>query len=150
LVLTSILSRLAGVFLGGVTELAGYAMACGSFFALSWTFKSGGHIRVALLVNQLHGRRRLAAERFCRAVMAGVACYLAFYMGRLAWFSWLFGERSEGSAGFLLWVPQSLATLGAAALALAAIDSLLRALLESERALASPEAEAKAIPGGKA
>lgn len=150
LVLTSILSRLAGVFLGGVTELAGYAMACGSFFALAWTFKSGGHIRVALVINRLEGRGRLRAERWCRAVMAAVACYLAFYMGRLAWFSWLFGERSEGSAAFLLWVPQSLATLGAAALALATLDSLLRALLEGERALASPEAEAKAVPGGEA
>src|SRR5690606_9110467 len=96
LVLTSILSRLFGVFMGGITELAGYAMAAGSFFALAWTFKSGGHIRVALVINRLQGRRRLNAERFCRAVMAAAACYLAFYMGRLAWFSWLFGERSEG------------------------------------------------------
>lgn len=149
LVMASILSRLAGVFLGGLTELAGYAMAAGSFFALSWTFKSGGHIRVALVINRLEGGGRLAAERGCRAVMAAVACYLAFYMGRLAWFSWAFGERSEGSAGFLLWVPQGVVTLGAACFALAAVDSLLRALLEPERAMTTPEAEAKAVPGGE-
>src|SRR5690606_10965315 len=101
------LSRLAGVFLGGVSELAGYAMAAGSFFALAWTFRTGGHIRVALVINRLGKARRLAAERFGRAVMAAAACYLAFYMARLAWFSWLYQERSEGSAGFLLWVPQA-------------------------------------------
>ncbi|SMF64751.1 TRAP-type C4-dicarboxylate transport system, small permease component [Tistlia consotensis] len=147
LVLASILSRLAGVFLGGVTELAGYAMAAGSFFALAWTFKTGGHIRVALLINRFGDRGRVNAERWCRAVMAAGACYLAFYMGRLAWFSWLFGERSEGSAAFLLWVPQSLVTIGAAALALATLDSFLRVLIEPERALASPEADTKGSGG---
>ncbi len=141
LVLTSILSRLAGVFLGGVTELAGYAMAAGSFFALAWTFKSGGHIRVTLLLKRAGPGSRLGAERWARAVMAAVAGYLAFYMGRLAWFSWLFGERSEGSAGFLLWVPQGVVALGAAFFALAALDSFLRALLEGEACLATPEAD---------
>ena len=141
LVLTSILSRLAGVFLGGVTELAGYAMAAGSFFALAWTFKTGGHIRVTLLLKRLESGGRLGAERWGRAVMAAVAGYLAFYMARLAWFSWLFGERSEGSAGFLLWVPQAVVALGAVAFAVAALDSFLRALLEGEACLAAPEAD---------
>lgn len=148
LILTSILSRLAGIFLGGTTELAGYAMAAGSFFALAWTFKSGGHIRVTLLVNRLEGARRLNAERGARAVMAAVAVYLTVYMGRLAYYSWLFGERSEGSAAFLLWIPQAIVALGAAMLALAAIDSFLRALLEGDKALTTPEAEVRTAPGG--
>lgn len=56
LVILSIVSRLVGVYVPGVTEFSGYAMAGASFFALAYTFRERGHIRVGILLNALHGR----------------------------------------------------------------------------------------------
>ena len=46
LILYSVLARLLGLYLGGVNDIAGYVMAPSTFMALSYTFRSNGHIRV--------------------------------------------------------------------------------------------------------
>ena len=48
LIIASILSRLLGTYVPGLTEYSGYAMAGGSCLALSHTLRSGGHIRVGI------------------------------------------------------------------------------------------------------
>ena len=51
LIIASIVSRLAGAYVPGLTEYAGYAMAGASFLALAHTLRAGGHIRVGILLN---------------------------------------------------------------------------------------------------
>ena len=56
MVLVSIGSRLAGIYVPGTDAYAGYAMAGAGFLALAHTLKQGEHIRVTLLIGRLTGR----------------------------------------------------------------------------------------------
>ena len=66
-VLLQIVARLAGFVVTWTAEFAGYAMAASSFLALASTLRSGGHIRVDLLLIRLPRRARHAAELACLA-----------------------------------------------------------------------------------
>ncbi|GIT89994.1 C4-dicarboxylate ABC transporter substrate-binding protein [Jannaschia pagri] len=130
LILYSVVGRLFGLYLGGVNDLAGYVMATSTFMALSYTFRTNGHIRVGLVIQRFHGRRRQWLETVCLAIMSAVACFLAYYMGRLVYFSYQFGERSEGADATPLWIPQTPVALGAGLLAIAVLHSLAQALFD--------------------
>lgn len=133
MILYSILGRLLGLYLGGVNDFAGYVMATSTFMALSYTFRTGGHIRVALLLNGLTGTRRRVLETFCLGIMSAVICYLAFYMCRLVWFSYDFQERSEGADATLLWMPQTPVAIGAVLFAVAVVHQLIETLVDYDR-----------------
>lgn len=128
LVLTSIGSRLVGVYIGGLTEYAGYSMAAANFFALAYTFRAGGHIRVEFFLS--HMSARAARAMMLWALVAGTAItgYLAYYMARLVYFSWAFEERSEGGDAILLWIPQTAAALGAGVLVISVVHGLVDCL----------------------
>lgn len=130
LVLYSIVARVFGLFAGGATDLAGYVMATSTFMALAYTFRSHGHIRVALLVQRLAGARRRALELWCLAFLAAVSGYLAVYMIRLAYDSFAFGERSEGADAILIWIPQAPLAVGSSLFALAVVHTLVAAILD--------------------
>lgn len=132
LVLYSILARAVGLYAGGATDFAGYVMATSTFLALAYTFRSNGHIRVQLLIQKLGHRARRGVEVFCLGFMACITTYLAFYMIRLAYDSWDFGERSEGADAVLLWIPQTPVAIGATLLALSALHTFLQSLFEYE------------------
>lgn len=130
LVTTSIVTRLTATYVPGLTEYSGYAMAAGSFFALSYTFHEGGHIRVELVLGRLSPALRRAVEFWCLGVAVAVSVFLAWYMVRLAWFSFRFGEYSEGADAILLYKPQLLAACGAVVLAIAFVHHFLRCLFD--------------------
>ena len=125
LVMASIISRLFGVYLPGVAEYSGYAMAAASFLALAYTFGEGGHIRVELVLSRLAPGSRRVFELWCVCVASVVGVYLAWYMVRLAWTSWRFEERSEGSDAILIWMPQVPVALGAVLFALCLVHALV-------------------------
>lgn len=128
MVLLSITSRLLSVYIPGLTEYSGYAMAAGSFLALAYTFGEGGHIRVELVLSHLSPAVRRVVEVWCLAVAVVVSCFLAWYMARMVYFSWKFEERSEGADAMLQWQPQSLVMFGAMVLAVATIHHLVKCL----------------------
>jgi TRAP-type C4-dicarboxylate transport system permease small subunit len=130
LVLYSIMARAFGLYAGGATDFAGYVMATSTFLALAYTFRTNGHIRVQLLIQKLGHTSRRSVEVFCLGFMACISTFLAFYMVRLAYDSWDFGERSEGADAVLLWIPQTPVAIGAGLLAIAAIHSFLQALFD--------------------
>lgn len=132
LVLASIVSRLLSVFIPGVTEFAGYSMASCVFFAMAYTFRSGGHIRVTLFTSRMTGRVRRFNELWCLGAMAVVVCFLAYYLCELAYVSWEFGEYSEGGDAIPLWIPQAPMAFGAAVFAICTVHTFLRALVMSE------------------
>src|SRR3546814_4015032 len=68
LVMLSIVTRLLGIYVAGLTDYAGYAMASASFLALAYTFGQGGHIRVELVLQRLSGRRRRLGVLWCLAL----------------------------------------------------------------------------------
>lgn len=126
LVFANIVTRFVSGYIPGLTQYSGYAMAASSFFGLAYTFQHNEHIRVEILLSHLRGRARWLAELWCLAVAAAVAGFLAWYLCRLVYFSWLFQEHSEGADATLLWIPQLGAMLGAIVLTICVLHRLIR------------------------
>lgn len=124
-VFLSIAMRQLGLYVAGLTEYSGYAMGAASFLALAYTFRSGGHIRVALLRNRLTRPGQLALEIWSLALASILSSFLAYYLVRMTWTSWRFEEKSEGAAATPLWIPQSLVAAGATVMAIAAVHALI-------------------------
>lgn len=129
LILLSIFSRLLGLYVPGLNAYSGYAMAASSFFALAYTFREGGHIRVVMLRNALSGRARFALEVWCLSIASLFSCYLAWFLIRMTMFSYEFEEKSEGADATLLWMPQSLVAFGATVMALTMVHALTKTLV---------------------
>lgn len=128
-VTTGIVTRPLGIYLRGTDAYAGYTMAACGFLALAYTFKHGEHIRVSLLLDRMGPRLRAFAEWFSLLVASTMVAVLAWYSVRLAWFSWAFGDRSQGIDATPLWIPQLLMVLGAITFLIAMLDDLvMRAL----------------------
>ena len=126
LVALSILTRLAGIYVGGLTEGAGYAMAAAGTFGLAYTFGAGGHIRVDLVLKLLPEKPRAGVELLALAVTTAVIVFLACYFARMVTISWKFGDLSDGSDELPLWMPQLPAAIGFAIFALALCHHLVR------------------------
>lgn len=133
LVTLSIVTRLTALYVPGLTEYSGYAMAAGSFLALAYTFTEGEHIRVELFIGRLAPKRRRVAEIWCLLVASGITVYLAWFMTRLTYFSWRFEEHSEGADAILMWKPQSIAAAGAIVLAVCIVHHLVKRLAPENR-----------------
>ena len=125
LVLFGIVARLIGIYSGGASDVAGYVMAAATFLALAPTFRAGGHIYVSVLVNKLPPRVRHYASLVAHAFLFAITAALSIYMGRLAYFSYLYGERSEGADALPLWIPQLPTSFGAGVFALAVLHSAI-------------------------
>ena len=52
-ILIGISSRIFNFYIRGLSEYSGYCMAASSFFALSYTFIEGGHIRITLFLESI-------------------------------------------------------------------------------------------------
>ena len=128
LVCLSIISRLASVYVPGLTEYSGYAMAAASFLALSYAFHENAHVRVEILISRLPRKFRCIAEVWCLSIAVCVSVYLSWYMIRLTYYSWKFHEFSEGADAILLWKPQSVVAIGSVLLAVAVIHHFLKCL----------------------
>jgi TRAP-type mannitol/chloroaromatic compound transport system permease small subunit len=138
LVLANIVSRMLSMYIPGLTAYSGYAMAASSFLALAYTFRHREHIRVELLLVNLSGRARWVAELWCLSVSSILTAFLATYLVRQVWFSWVFRERSEGPDATLLWIPQSLAMTGAIILAICVVHELVRTIASRRLQPADP------------
>ena len=145
LVLLSIITRLMGLYVAGLTAYAGYAMAAASFLALAYTFGKGGHIRVALFLDKFTGKPRRGAELWCLAVGSFLAVYLAWFSVKMVQVSYKLGDVSESADATPLWIPQTAMAVGAVLFALALVDRFVSvafgAPIESEGAhqVAAPE-----------
>lgn len=130
LILYSIVARLLNLYAGGAADVAGYVMATSTFMALAYTFRSNGHIRVQLLVQRFSGQTRWIIEIGSLAFMSAIAIFVAWYMTRLAYDSWDFGDRSQGADAILLWIPQTPVAAGAWLMAIAVVHTLLQAIFD--------------------
>ncbi len=124
----SIVTRLIGAYVPGLTEYSGYAMAGTGFLALAYTFQNHGHIRVGLLLNSLHGRNRHLAQLWCLLAASFFSAFLAYYMVRMTYVSWQLEDRSEGADAILLWIPQTMPAFGASVLAVCVLHNFIKAL----------------------
>ena len=111
-ILLGILSRIFGFYIRGLAEYSGYCMASASFFALSYTFVEGGHIRITLFLEKFSGSKKKLMENWCLLISSFFSGYLAFYFIKMLIISYKFQERSEGADEILIWIPQTSVAIG--------------------------------------
>jgi TRAP-type C4-dicarboxylate transport system permease small subunit len=124
LVLLQIVARILGAALTWTDEFAGYAMAASSFLALAYTFNTGGHIRVAMLLNVLPSAGKRWLDALCLLTGIGITGYFAWSSAVMTWQSYVFDEMGQGVFAVPLWIPQIAMTLGIVALLVALLDNL--------------------------
>ena len=83
LTLSQVVGRVIGVVVPDAGDLAGYAMAAATFLALAHTFRSGGHIRVNLLLAHVGPRLRYGLECWCLLVLATLGALFAAFSTKL-------------------------------------------------------------------
>ncbi len=111
-ILIGIASRIFGFYIRGLAEYSGYCMASASFFALSYTFVEGGHIRITLFLEKLSAVKKRILEIWCLGIGCFFSGYLAFYFIKMLIISYKFQERSEGADEILIWIPQTSVAIG--------------------------------------
>ena len=111
-ILTGIASRIFGFYIRGLAEYSGYCMAASSFFALSFTFVEGGHIRITLFLEKVTGIKKIFLELWGLIVASIFSAYLCFYFIKMLKISYEFQERSEGADEILIWIPQTSVAIG--------------------------------------
>ena len=112
-ILTGIASRIFGFYIRGLAEYSGYCMAASSFFALSYTFVNGGHIRITLFLEKSTGFKKKFLEVWSLVVTTIFAGYMSYYFIKMLKISYEFEERSEGADEILIWIPQCSVAIGA-------------------------------------
>ena len=114
-------------------EYGGYALAVGGMWALAYTLRTGGHVRIDVLLPYLPRPVRLVLDYSALAVMVAFAAMIAIYAWRLAIDSFTGDARAMSFVRTPLFVPQGLMALGFSVLSLEAGVILLAGIAESVR-----------------
>ena len=133
-ILTGIASRIFGFYIRGLAEYSGYCMAASSFFALSYTFVEGGHIRITLFLEKISGIKKKLLEVWCLVIASFYSGYVAFYFIKMLKISYEFQERSEGADEILIWVPQTSVALGSSIFFICVFHQFILTILNKSNA----------------
>lgn len=144
----SVVTRLMGIYVGGLTEGAGYAMAAAGSLGCAYAFGAGAHIRVDLGLNACPPGLRRRLDQFATAAASVAVCFLAFYFLRMVRISWIYGDISDGSDGLPLWLPQLPAAIGLVVFAIALVHAALHYALTGESRIRDND-EALLVEPGK-
>ena len=124
LVLAQVVGRWFGIIVPAAEDIAGFLMAATTFLALAWTLRSGGHIRVTLLIRNLPPRLRRAQEILVLAVATALVAVIARSSLLLVFESFEYQDVSGGYFAVPLWIPQLPMAIGLVVLAVALLDEL--------------------------
>jgi len=128
LILAQIIGRFYGFIIPSADDFAGYCMGASTFFALAHTLRSGGHIRVTMLINYVPKSIARGLEFFCIMFATLLTSYFAWFMVKVALESYHFGDVSQGHFPTPLWIPQSALAVGAVVLCISFVDDFIRML----------------------
>ena len=131
-ILTGIASRIFGFYIRGLAEYSGYCMAASSFFALSYTFVNGGHIRITLFLEKSTGFKKKFLEVWSLVVTTIFAGYMSYYFIKMLKISYEFEERSEGADEILIWIPQCSVAIGATLFFICAFHLLIQKIYNND------------------
>jgi TRAP-type C4-dicarboxylate transport system permease small subunit len=127
--LSSLLTGSAiGLSIPSYSDFTGFFLAAASFFALAYTLREGGHIRVSLVIQNLAPGVRHFVEIWCVAAALAASGYFAWYMALLVGESFTYNDLSPGIVAVPIWLPQSAVLAGLAVLSIALLDDLVALL----------------------
>ena len=125
LILAQIIARFMGQVIPSSEDFAGWLLSATIFFGLAYTFNTGGHIRVTMLVTRLGERQRRWLEMFNLAVGLAISGYLAFYTLYTVYDSYSYEEVTDTYLVVPLWMVQTPMALGSLFLFIAIVDNAL-------------------------
>ncbi len=141
LIVVQMLARWTGEVFPGAPDYAGYCMAAASFFAFAHALNRGSHIRVSILLNAVSERFRRLIETWCFAIGTALGWYFVYYAYRFVYFSWKFGDISQGQDATPIWIPQTAMLIGSVVFAVALTDHLIHVLFAGDHRIESDVVE---------
>lgn len=148
LILAQIVGRWFGVVIPSTEDFSGFLLASASFLALAYTLRSGGHIRVSLVITHLQGRARRLVEGVVLLLALLLVGYAAWSTLLLVLESYRFEELSQGYIPVLLWIPQMPMAVGLLVLEIALLDEWVL-LLRGEQPRYMGHEEPSVAPGAE-
>ncbi len=127
-IVTSIVTRQMGIYIGGLDAYAGYSMAAAGFLALGHTFKRGEHIRVNLLLAALPPKGQMRLDIFALLIACVLSASLAVFSFKLVLDSFTYQDVSTSDDATPLWIPQIGMAVGTCIFFIAILDETLRRL----------------------
>ena len=109
-------------------DFASWCMAAMAFLGLAHTFKRGEMIRVGILLERLHGRKKQVAEVVALAIAAAFVLYFTRHAVQMTYDSWRFNDMAQGVLAVPLWFPQLGYCGGLVILLVALVDELVHVL----------------------
>ena len=126
------LAQIGGRVLGfdaySFDDFAGFCMAASSFLGLAHTYRRNEQIRVAILVDRMHGKPRKVMEALCLAASTYLIGYFAWYATDMVITSYQINDVSQGLVAVPLWIPQGGMAIGLIVMTIALFDDLLTLL----------------------
>lgn len=140
-IVLQILGRLLN-FTFDATEISGFCMAASLFLGHAYTFNSGSHIRVNLLVSRLGLGGKRWVEIWCCLLGVLGGAYFAWNAWEMTIESLEFGDKSPGLMAVPFWIPQVGMSLGITFLTIGFLDDLAQVLAGKVPDFADAEAQA--------
>ena len=112
-------------------EIASYMLAMLSFFALGYTLRTGGHIRVTLFFHRLPATARKWIDVVFVLIAVVALSFFTLWLIELIVQSYVTKIDSQSQIETPLWIPQSVLAYGTIVLGLALVSRLIR-LLKNE------------------
>lgn len=128
LILAQIMARMFGVIIPSSEDFAGWLLSATIFFGLAYTFNTGSHIRVTILLSRLQGRTRRLVEFLNLTAGILISGYLAYYTAYTVYESWIYDDVSDTYLAVPLWIVQMPMAVGSLFLMIAVADSYIAAL----------------------
>lgn len=123
-----VLRRLFATSIGGADELAGYALAIGSTWALAATLLERGHIRIDSLYGLLPAAVRVLLDFIGLGLMVAFFALVGWHGIGVVEQSWTAGSRSQSALEVPVIVPQLIWILGLGMFVLVGVLLVLAAL----------------------
>ena len=153
ILLEIVLRSIAGVSTMISEEYSAYLLAIFASMAFANGFKSGGHIRVDLVLSKLPRRARAAVDLACTLLAFFVFCYIVVQTWILFYDSLSSGETSMYFSRTPLWIPKAWLVLGSVVTSLQLFSMVISSIrLTNWRAADSGRnggASSESAPGGK-
>ena len=150
LTLAQIASRLLGYSLPSADDFAGFCMAGSVFMGLTYTLRSGGHIRLLTLLTRIAPSPRRALEILCAATAVAIVGTLTWYAGDMILASRRFGEYTMGLVPLPKWIPMLLMFSGLVVFLIALLDELVGLLRGAKPSYVAREEESATSIGSTA
>lgn len=125
---TMITGTAFGLTIPSYADFTGFFLAASSFLALTYTMRSGSHIRVTLIFSNLSPRVQKVLEGWCLLFAATITIYFSYYTGYLVYESFIYNDLSPGMIAVPLWIPQTTMFLGLVILSISLVDDLITLL----------------------